>query len=279
MHDIFFFTDIHGTYDLYRAIMDYCQEQDPEAMIIFGGDACDRGPDGYKIMKELLDNSQVIYLKGNHEDMFVRAVYEIKEHFNFDQPERKKVQKILKSCLVFDEKYIDIQNSLYNGGLSTLTDWIMNGEPMDIVDKLEHLPLTFSTDTCDFCHSAGVYNVFKRIADCEYENKDPDRYDTDAIIWGRSAIGWGWAPNRTAIFGHTPTVSLPTYAKVEKEEKRPVKFIGKLVLDDSMTGAKIDMDTGACFFGTAYVLNCLAMKAQGFEMKNGQVKKIEVIQF
>ena len=50
MHDIFFFTDIHGMYDLYRAIMDFCNEQDPEAMIIFGGDACDRGKDGYKIM-------------------------------------------------------------------------------------------------------------------------------------------------------------------------------------------------------------------------------------
>ncbi len=279
MHDIFFFTDIHGMYDLYRAIMDYCQEQDPEAMIIFGGDACDRGPGGYKIMKELLDNPQVMYLKGNHEDMFIRAAYEIKEQFDFKNPIRKNVKKILKSCMCFDNKYINIQNSLYNGGLHTLTDWIMDGMSMNIVDKLEHLPLTFSTDTCDFCHSAGVYNVFKRVADCEYENKDPDRYDADAIIWGRSAIGWGWAPNRIAIFGHTPTVSLSTYAKVEKEEGRPIKFVGKHILDDSMTGAKIDMDTGACFFGTAYVLNCLTMKAQGFEMKNGQVKKIEVIQF
>lgn len=279
MHDIFAFTDIHGMYGLYKGIIDYCMKEDPECTIIFCGDACDRGPDGYKIMKELLDNPQVIYLKGNHEDMFVRAVYEIKKYFNFDQPECKEVQKILKSCLVFDGKYTNIQDSLYNGGLPTLTDWIMDGEPMNIVDKLEHLPLTFSTDTCDFCHSAGVYQVFKRVADCEYENKDPDQYDADAIIWGRTAIGWGWAPNRTAIFGHTPTVSLPVYARVEKEEGRPVKFIRRPVLDDSMTGAKIDMDTGACFLGTAYVLNCLTMKAQGFEMKNGEAKKIEVIQF
>ena len=105
------------------------------------------------------------------------------------------------------------------------------------------------------------------------------QYDADAIIWGRTAIGFGWAPNRIAIFGHTPTVSLPVYARVEKDEGRPVKFIGRPVLDDSMTGAKIDMDTGACFLGTAYVLNCLTMKAQGFETKNNQVKKIEVIQF
>ena len=82
MHDIFFFTDIHGMYDLYRAIMDFCNEQDSEATIIFGGDACDRGRDGYKIMKELLANPRVVYLKGNHEDLFVKAAYEIKDEFH-----------------------------------------------------------------------------------------------------------------------------------------------------------------------------------------------------
>lgn len=82
MHDIFYFTDIHGMYDLYRAIMDYCNEQDPEAMIIFGGDACDRGKDGYKIMKELLDNPQVLYLKGNHEDLFVHAAWYLMREYH-----------------------------------------------------------------------------------------------------------------------------------------------------------------------------------------------------
>ena len=42
---------------------------------------------------------------------------------------------------------------------------------------------------------------------------------------------------------------------------------------------KIDMDTGAAFTNRAFVLNYLTMKAQGFEMKNDSVKKIEVIQF
>ena len=28
MHDIFYFTDIHGMYDLYKAIINYCNEQE-----------------------------------------------------------------------------------------------------------------------------------------------------------------------------------------------------------------------------------------------------------
>ena len=39
MHDVFYFTDVHGCYDLYRAAMNYCLEQDPECTIIYGGDA------------------------------------------------------------------------------------------------------------------------------------------------------------------------------------------------------------------------------------------------
>ena len=42
MHDVFYFTDIHGQLDLFQTMRDWCLKQDPECMIIFGGDACDR---------------------------------------------------------------------------------------------------------------------------------------------------------------------------------------------------------------------------------------------
>ena len=51
------------------------------------------------------------------------------------------------------------------------------------------------------------------------------------------------------------------------------------MLDPDMTGDKIDMDTGAAFLGRAYVLNVLTMKAQGFEIKDNGVEKIEMIKF
>ena len=279
MHDIFFFTDIHGMHDLYRAIMDYCQEQDPEAMIIFGGDACDRGPDGYKIIKELLDNPQVVYLKGNHEDMFTKAAHELYTTVEIQNTEQETIKGFLQSCRYYDYKYADVQNSLYNGGMSTLTDWIMDGMPMDIIQKLEHLPLTFSTDTCDFCHSAGVYKTFERVANCEYEGKEPDEYDAEVLMWGRTGLEYDWIPGRIAVFGHTPTPYLQDYVKsfqpAEDWEITPVMFNH----NNTPKAWKLDMDTGACFTNRAYVLNCLTMKSQGFEMKNGSVKKIEVIQF
>ena len=282
MHDIFFFTDIHGMYDLYRAIMDYCNEQDPEATIIFGGDACDRGPDGYRIMKELLDNPYVVYLKGNHEDMFVKAAYEIKSEYHpYETPTKDMVTTFLKCTKGFDYKYAAIQDVLYNGGLATLTDWILDGMPMDIVERIKNLPLTFSYNNIDFCHAGSTYKTFKEVADLEYEEKEIPSWDAEYLLWSRTTINIGWAPNRTCVFGHTPTPYLEDYLDKfrwpEDCKITPVLYTRNTIPE--MTGAKIDMDTGAVFTGRAYVLNVLTMQAQGFVLKDNKIEKIEVIKF
>ena len=128
-------------------------------------------------MHELLDDPYIIYLKGNHEDIFCRAAREIKEAFNFKDADRERVRTILNSCLVFDDRYLAIQDSVSNGGLATLTDWVMDGMPMEFVERIEHLPLTFSTDTCDFCHAAGVPQVFQRVSDAEYYDTPIKEHD------------------------------------------------------------------------------------------------------
>ena len=287
MHDIFAFSDIHGMWDLYKAIMDYCHEQDPEYSLIFLGDAIDRGSDGYQIMKELLDNPKVVYLKGNHEDMFTKAAREIKHFFSFKDANIEKIHEVLNACRYFDYKYVEIQDSLGNGGLTTLTDWILDGMPMDIVERIEKLPLTFSTDIYDFCHAAGIYKTFKEAADAEYDGKEVDQYTRDSLLWSRSAFEYGWEPNHTVIYGHTPVPYLleDLHVKWDKSKNvEPYKYVGKI--NPTMTGAKIDMDTGAAFTGIAYVLNVLTMKAYGFkdldfknkDIEKHRIEKIKVIQ-
>ena len=68
------FTDIHGNYNLWLAIKNYCKEDDE---IFFLGDAIDRGPDGIKIMQELFKDKRVTYIIGNHEDMLLDYVKDI----------------------------------------------------------------------------------------------------------------------------------------------------------------------------------------------------------
>lgn len=61
---VYAFSDLHGQYDLWRQIKEFCK---PDDKLYFLGDAADRGSDGVRIMVELLADPRVIYLKGNHE--------------------------------------------------------------------------------------------------------------------------------------------------------------------------------------------------------------------
>lgn len=117
-------SDLHGNYCLYEKIIDFLK---PEDKLYFLGDACDRGPHGYQIMKEMLENPQIIYLKGNHENMFVKAATEY-----------------------LDEKYTDDlawfcgataqQDYFSNGGRTTFKFWKSDKCPSDILKKLRNLP-------------------------------------------------------------------------------------------------------------------------------------------
>ena len=286
MHDVFYFTDVHGCYPLFRAAMDFCVKQDPECMIIYGGDACDRGTDGYKIMRELLGNPQVMYLKGNHEDLFVHAAWAIKREYEH------KIDEDLVWSYLYNEEMSDygnhdVQLCLFNGGYQTLHDWMMDGMPMNFVNKIQYLPVTFSYENLDFCHAGGRPKEFKNIQIAEYNNDFISNDDLMMAIWDRNYLGQGWIPNRTCIFGHTPTTYLAAkYYGRDKSLTNVHPCAYNATLDDKWTGRKIDMDTCAVASGRLYVLNCLTMKAYGFkdidldhEVINHRVEQFEVIQF
>lgn len=255
-------------------------------MIIYGGDACDRGPDGYKIMKELLDNSQVLYLKGNHEDMFVQAARFILNDYKNDLNE-DLIKNYLYSLYIKDNAAAAVQLAIYNGGFSTLKSWMLDGMPNRFISQIDRLPLTFSTDTVDFCHAGTIPKIFDRVWEDEYNHELPDKDDIELILWDRNMLGFGWTKNKICIYGHTPVHYLPTkyYGKDKSlANAHPCRYVGNL--NEQLSGAKIAMDVGTANNGRLFVLNCLTLKAYGFkdtdfndkEIKNHDIEKIEAIQ-
>lgn len=63
-------SDFHGFKSLYLQINDFIK---PEDKVIFIGDAADRGPYGWELIKMIIDNPQWTYLMGNHEDMLIKS--------------------------------------------------------------------------------------------------------------------------------------------------------------------------------------------------------------
>jgi len=287
MRDVFFFTDIHGNKRLFDFLRNWCYEQDLECTIVYGGDAADRGEDGFYIMNELLNDSHIIYLYGNHEDLFVKAAdaiigayasddekYEYIHHCNEEQ-----ANKVLEKM---NDENFDVKLHIYNGGESTLKAWLINGADEDFVDNIRNLPRTFSYENIDFCHAGGTYSAFKKVADAEYENKMRPYYEENMLIWDRNCIPLGWETGRICVHGHTPTIYLP--AGIYGRDKslaniHPCNWYDRMGAKEKRGGMKIDMDTGAVFSDRAFVLNCLTIKTYGFQdyIKIGvdSIKKIE----
>ena len=89
-------SDLHGRLDLYGEINKFLNKDD---LVYFLGDANDRGPDGWELIKEIYRNPQWIYLKGNHEQM---------------------ISDFLLDYLNFNYCDDDLQLLLNNGGYDTI---------------------------------------------------------------------------------------------------------------------------------------------------------------
>jgi predicted phosphodiesterase len=63
---VFACSDLHGNGKLWDAIKAFLK---PDDKLIYLGDATDRGPDGWRILKEMINDDRVEYLAGNHDIM------------------------------------------------------------------------------------------------------------------------------------------------------------------------------------------------------------------
>lgn len=63
-------SDLHGCYHLWKQIQNFLK---PDDKLIFLGDAIDRQPHGMTILREMMEDSRVTCLLGNHEDMMYYA--------------------------------------------------------------------------------------------------------------------------------------------------------------------------------------------------------------
>lgn len=66
--NVYAVSDLHGQYNLWRQIIESLEKDD---ILYVLGDCADRGPDGWKIIKEALVDPRVRYIRGNHDQMLI----------------------------------------------------------------------------------------------------------------------------------------------------------------------------------------------------------------
>ncbi len=205
-------SDIHGKYELWKKIKAKIHDDD---WLYFLGDAADRGPDGYRIIKELLEMPNVTYLMGNHEDFFIKGAWKW-----------------------FDSKSEYITWTILNGGQVTFTDWLADSkeEQARVLFALEELPEMMTI----FNHNH--QKIYLSHAGFTPENNKIE--DTDYYLWNRSHFVRPWPKdedNTYIIHGHTPT---PFLIETLKSCDLPYEIIHGAV--KYANGHKINIDLG-CF--------------------------------
>lgn len=170
------FTDIHGQWDLWQQIKEYCAEDDE---LYFLGDAVDRGPDGVKIMLDMLADKRVVYIKGNHEDLMERAMNS-------------------KGA----DNFFDLANWSTNGGDVTRDELRELGEGTreQILNGFAKMHLTYALV------NANGQMIFLSHAGVDMHNL-PD--DEDKYFWDRTHMYSPWSINPRyenwyVVHGHTP---------------------------------------------------------------------------
>ena len=179
---VFAIADLHGRYDLWTKVREFLQ---PDDMLYILGDCADRGPDGYKIIKEILENKnkQYIYLKGNHEDLFTQAIEG------------------------------DPMLHFYNGGQKTYNDWLEDREPLYILHKLKSLPIVAKYENTMNAKIILTHAGFT-------PNKDNILPKEDLLLWDRNHISdiVEGIDDYVVVHGHTPIDHMSRYMNQKDKE-------------------------------------------------------------
>ena len=229
--------DIHGMYNIYEQV---CEILQPDDVVYFLGDAGDRGYAGFKCIKAIYENPQWIYLKGNHEDMMVKAI----------EQEESTINGYL---------YENPMNLwFYNGGDSTFNDWLEDNGDRIWAKRLQDLPLT-----AEYTNEKGI--TF-HMSHAGYTCGHKDQMWGEELLWSRSHFYNSWDEDfyskDICIHGHTPNGNLKrrlgesdyeTFEEVKKNQK-PEAFV-------YCDGHKIDIDNGVFYTGYTVLYDLDEMKA------------------
>ncbi len=169
--------DVHGCYDELKELINQLAKYSGTHKLVFLGDYIDRGPDSKKVLEFLIEirekiwDEDVIFLKGNHEELFIASLYGERDAENI-WLRNGGTTTVLSFHKKIGESYID--------DMHDWSDW-MNGE----------LGLSYETDNYFFCH-AGVW-----------EGRELSEQKEDDLLWIRDMFVSSKKDfGKKIIFGH-----------------------------------------------------------------------------
>ena len=188
---IYVCSDIHGFYDRYIKMLEKINFSDEDTLYVLG-DVIDRGPDGIKILQDMMTRKNIEMFIGNHEFMMLEYLKEVEEN-----------------------GYAKHVHWLYegNGGQITLSDFssLSKKEQNEILKYLNNAYMQKVIHTCDtdfmLCHT--FFNRTKQ----EFKFKDAASSEIDMMVWyspfrdDELNIPYSYYTSEYIyVIGHVPTI-------------------------------------------------------------------------
>jgi len=223
--------DIHGCSRSLRSLIETLVVPAKDDWIYFLGDFVDRGPDSKGVLDYVIglqdQGYNIVALKGNHEEFFVKSWDEEKE---------------LKSFLFFKQANKSKLQWLKHGGIEAMQSFDTENlldVPVHYIDWMRNLPLYHELDKFVLVHAGLNFDI-------------PDPFkDTQTMLWVREfkvrsyKIGY-----RRVIHGHVP-VSLDFIDLTVNSESYPF----------------IDLDNGCYMSNRSGFGNLLALELGTMQLK------------
>ena len=175
--------DIHGYYDKYLDFLESVDFGNVDTLYIIG-DIIDRGPDGIKMLKDVMKRENIIALMGNHERMMLPIFDEL--YYNSSEAEN-----------IINEE-LAISNI---GQEQTLKDFasLSQNEKSEIMSFIKQMPIYIELSI------AGQNYILVHAGLPDFEELPLEYYDEDRLIFGPHDFYIKHYKNAKIIVGHLPT--------------------------------------------------------------------------
>ena len=186
---IYAISDIHGCYEKYAEMLKKINFGDNDRLYVLG-DVIDRGPDGIKILFDMMNRKNVIPIIGNHESMALGVI---------------RASSNGSTDVSIKKAYI---TWMYNGGTPTLDafmslDAAKRREIRNYIDSfMIYATVTVGGRNFHLSHTLPEYDPDRDIHDVSYLE----------FIWGEPDYDTVYDENTLFVTGHTPTAFIdPQY--------------------------------------------------------------------
>ena len=224
-------SDMHGCADVYHKIKKIIK---PEDTVYCLGDCGDRGKQPWETIKLVVKDPQFIYIKGNHEDMLVKAAREA-----MDGSYGGEHQRILAS----------------NGGFETLNELLCEDRPEIWISMLAKLP------TYEIYINKNNQKIFLCHAGCSFWLDEPDVIPkAHDLIWDRTH----YISTKSDLMADTIVVHGHTWVNYIKEDLNIKNTENEFLFYTN--NKKICIDLGTFHTNQAGILNLDTFEAVYFNI-------------